>query len=405
MRTYRDWIRGGSAACFLAIAAASIWSGSSANAQAQPVPSQTPPPLPDGRPLPQFDLLRLADFGTDDRGLEQVLDRVNTQLARAFSANYTCREQASGAIAWLDQQASQLGNIFAGSERPDLQQRNDKLQADLRRFSAYLKGLPPCQTPASTGVRVGQALPPAPLGRPFIIEPFLGVGIGGTSQNASYTSTGGQPPFAASSSKTNSQFCGGMRFWPGPYAGPARLGIDVSACSGSGTFNSGGVHLFQIARHGPGGLVTFRALENFVIDVHAIIAVPLPSPFRTETAGETPRPRDRVFFTFAAGPSFRQQQLTLSSDQSLFGGGIPSARRTTTQTGLGIGLGLFAEVCPDCIGGNPLLIGVNGTMRFFPSQSIAVRSPAFGFTEFARTGRKPSFSVMTNVSVPFHLQY
>ncbi len=401
MRKIREWIKDGFTAAVLSLAAITVWPGSSTIARAQPVPSQTPPPLPDGRPPPQFDLLRLADFGARVSGLEQFLDRVNTQLARAFSANYTCREQASRAIAWLDQQATSLGDNFAGTNEPQLQQRNDKLQDDLRRFSAYLKGLPPCQTPASTGVRVGLAFPISPLRRPFIIEPWLGVGIGGTSHNASYTSTGGQLPFGSLSNTNNVQFCGGVRFWPGPYLGPARLGIDVSACSGSSTFNSGGANLFRIDRHGPGGFVTLRARENFVVDVHAIIAVPLPSPFKTEAPGEAPLPRDRVFFTFAAGPSFRQQQLTLSSDQSLFGGGIPAASKTATQTGFGIGLGLAAEVCADCVGGNPLLFNVNGKMRFFRSQFIGLRSPAFGFTEFGHTGRSRSVTVTMGFGVPF----
>lgn len=86
----------------------------------------------------------------------------------------------------------------------------------------------------------------------------------------------------------------------------------------------------------------------------------------------------RWFLSAGIGPTFRDLNLTLTSNQSFFGGGIPSISDSTWQVGLGLSPGLSTIVCPDCIAGNPLKVGVEGRARFFPSQSISLRSPRSG---------------------------
>jgi hypothetical protein len=84
------------------------------------------------------------------------------------------------------------------------------------------------------------------------------------------------------------------------------------------------------------------------------------------------------------------------------GGGIPSANSSTWQTGVGVAAGVSTLVCPDCIAGNPLKVGVEGRARFFSSQSIDLRSPVSGFTETGSTGSAVDYSAMFNFSVPIN---
>lgn len=223
--------------------------------------------------------------------------------------------------------------------------------------------------------------PPTPqIG--MVIEPHIGLGIGGASGTATYRSTGAQAPFDGDWWKSTAQICGGATFWPGYVAGPVNLGLDVNACNGtSGT-------LFQINRHGPGGDVDLRASTNVVIDVLFKGEVPVG-------------PANDWFFSAGVGPTFRELDLTLTSNQSFFGGGIPSVSESAWQAGLGLSAGLSTFVCPDCIAGNPLKVGIEGRARFFPSQSISLPSPVFGFTETGSTGRTTDYSAFVTFSVPF----
>jgi hypothetical protein len=77
------------------------------------------------------------------------------------------------------------------------------------------------------------------------------------------------------------------------------------------------------------------------------------------------------------------------------GSGLP-----TWQTGLGLSAGLSTFVCPNGVAGNPLKVGVEGRARFFPSRSISLRSPAFGFTETGSTGRTTDYSALVTFGVP-----
>ncbi len=224
----------------------------------------------------------------------------------------------------------------------------------------------------------------------MVIEPHVGIGIGGSSGTSTYDSTGGQLPFNGDWSRTNAQICGGTTFWPGFVVGPTRVGLDVNVCSGSNTFGSGDTSLFTIMRHGPGD-VNLRSSTNVIIDVLFKGEVPIG-------------PSNNLFLSSGIGPTFRELNLTLASDQSFFGGGVPSISDTTWQTGLGLSAGLSTFVCPNCIAGNPLKVGIEGRARFFPSQSISLRSPAFGFVETGSIGRTTDYSALVTFGVPFNIR-
>jgi hypothetical protein len=231
----------------------------------------------------------------------------------------------------------------------------------------------------------------------MVIEPKISIGLGGSSGTSTYDSTGGQAPFNGDWSHSTGQVCGGATFYPGFVIGPARVGLDVNVCSGSNTFGSGDTTLFRIMRHGPGD-VDLRSSTNVIIDVLLKGEMPLGDP----QAVYDPQTQ-RWFLSAGIGPTFREMNLTLTSNQSFFGGGVPSVTDTTWQTGIGVSAGLSTFVCPNCIAGNPLKVGVEGRARFFPSQSISLRSPAFGFTETGSIGRTTDYSALITFGVPFVL--
>jgi hypothetical protein len=202
----------------------------------------------------------------------------------------------------------------------------------------------------------------------MVIEPHIGIGLGGFNNNPTYRSTGAQAPFDTSASQNNVQVCGGAAFWwPVSGAGAVKIAVDVQACST--------------------GDVTLQSRTNVVFDVFAKAEVPVAPNW---------------FFSAGVGPTFRQLDLTLTSNQSFFGGGIPSTSSSTWQAGVGVAAGISTFVCPDCIGGNPLRVGVEGRARFFSSQSIDLRSPVFGFIETGSTGSTVDYSAMFNFSVPIN---
>jgi hypothetical protein len=227
----------------------------------------------------------------------------------------------------------------------------------------------------------------------MVIEPKISIGLGGSTGTSTYDSTGGQAPFNGDWSHSTGQVCGGATFYPGFVIGPARVGLDVNVCSGSNTFGSGDTTLFTIMRHGPGD-VDLRSSTNVILDVLFKGEVPLGPQAVFDPQSQ------RWFLSAGIGPTFRELNLTLTSNQSFFGGGVPSVSDTTWQTGLGVSAGLSTFVCPNCIAGNPLRIGVEGRARFFPSQSISLRSPAFGFTETGSTGRTTDYSALVTFGVP-----
>lgn len=246
------------------------------------------------------------------------------------------------------------------------------------------------------------APPPPTLQTGVVIEPHISIGAGGSSGTAKYDSTGFQEPFDAGWSHDGAQVCGGATFWPGLGVGPVRIGIDVNACSGTGSKT-----LFQINRHGPDGDVRLEATTNTVIDTWITAEFPVaPSPFQHTNANLDTGPEMAYLrattVNIGGGVSFRQQDLTITSDQSFFEGGVPSETNSSWQTGFAVGAGLSTFVCPNCMAGNPLKVGVEGRFRFFPSQSVSVPS-VFGFTENGSTGSTFDYSAMVTVSVPFTL--
>lgn len=180
----------------------------------------------------------------------------------------------------------------------------------------------PCRQPAP---RTAAAPPPVrtlpQVG--MVIEPKISIGGGGTSSDPTYRSTGAQAPFDGNASRNNVQVCGGATFWPVSGAGAVKIGVDVQTCSGPSAFGGGDDTLFRIPRHGPGD-VDLRARTNVIFDVFAKVEMPVAPNW---------------FFSAGVGPTFRQIDLTLSSNQSFFGGGIPTTSNSGWQTGVGVAAG------------------------------------------------------------------
>jgi hypothetical protein len=285
-----------------------------------------------------------------------------------------------------------------------------RLTVKLPRLQEELNRFPRCKPPSAAdrdydrsifrALRTGGRLPEPrsederPKIASLIVEPKISIGLVATSGSPSYDSTGGQAPFNGDWSHSTGQFCGGATFYPGFGIGPARVGLDVNACSGSNTFGSGDTTLFAIMRHGPGDVV-LRSSTNVIIDTLVKAEIPLGNP-----EVEYDSLSRRFFVSVGVGPTFREQNLNLTSDQSFFGGGVPSIRETTWQTGFAVSAGLSTFVCPTCIAGNPLKVGIEGRARFFPSQSNSLHSIAFAFEERGSTGSTTDYSAQVTFSVP-----
>jgi hypothetical protein len=313
---------------------------------------------------------------------EELTKRLNDTIQGLSSVNDT---------AWGAREAKQIsgekyldvwGRVFA---------RSKALKAQIRRVKNFPRCLNFVGSPPGRLKMQGDARPE--IGR-LIVEPKISVGLVATSGNTTYDSTGGQAPFNGDWSHSTGQVCGGATFYPGFVIGPARVGLDVNVCSGSNTFGSGDTTLFRIMRHGPGD-VDLRSSTNVVIDTLFKAEVPLGDP----QAVYDPR-TNSWFLSVGIGPSFREQNLTLTSDQSFFGGGVPSISATTWQSGFVVSTGISTFVCPTCIAGNPLKVGIEGRARFFPSQSNSLHSIAFAFEERGSTGSTTDYSAQVTFSVP-----
>ena len=241
----------------------------------------------------------------------------------------------------------------------------------------------PPQTTTTTPPPVTTTPAPAGVGM-LIVEPKVSFGLGGSSSSPSYASTGAQAPFSGDSSKTSGQFSGGVSIFPGLGIGPVALGFDFSVSTQQGQT------LFSIPRHAS-GLVTLDANSSVVIDLLLKGEVPVG-------------PSNNFFLSAGIGPSFRKSDITLTSNQSAFGGGIPTVSQSKSQTGLALSAGLSTFACPNCIAGNPLRVGVEGRTRFFTSQSISLTSPVFGFTETGSTGRTTDYSFLVTLGVPITIR-
>jgi len=223
----------------------------------------------------------------------------------------------------------------------------------------------------------------------MVIEPRIGIGGGGFSSDPTYRSTGAQAPFDGSASGGNVQVCGGATVWlPVSGAGAVKIGVDAQACSGPSTFGGSDDTLFRVLRHGATGDVDLRARSNVTFDVLFKGEVPVAPNW---------------FVSAGVGPTFRQLDLTITSNQVPGGGTLVSNSQSVWQTGVAVSGGISTFVCPDCIGGNPLKAGVEGRARFFSSQSVSVPSAAFAFTETGSTGSTTDYSVMLNFGVPINV--
>ena len=288
---------------------------------------------------------------------------------------------ASGENYHRDQNCTWI-NSKTGEAVPGYPYKADRPTGDPNRTFVPASGenyhrVVPCPPPPVTTT-------PAPVGVGFlIVEPRVSLGLARTSGTSAYDSTGGQPSFSGDSSKTGGQFSGGVSIGTG-VGGNTTVMVDFSVSTHPGqTF-------FSILRHAD-GLVTLDASSSVVVD--ALLKGQV-------AAGHS----NNFFLSAGIGPSFLKSDITLTSNQTAFGGGMPAISESKWQTGWAVSAGMATSVCQACIAGNPLQIGVEGRARSFSSQSIGLTSPSFGFTETGSTGRTRDYSVFFTLSVPITLR-
>src|SRR5262245_38649794 len=231
------------------------------------------------------------------------------------SDEYRAYERAKGVVSRHRAAVERLRQ-----RQEEISRQSGELLARFRILVAMIQQR--CYTPPS---------PIEPMSGPNI-ELAFSFGSSNPFSTSTYSSTGPQAPFNGDWSLTAFQVCGGATLWPGLAFGPARIGLDVNVCSGSNSLGSFDTTLFRIQRHGPGD-VTLRASTSTTVD----------AVFKTEFAF-VQTSLEAWYASFGMGPTFRQLDVTLVSDQSFFGGGIPSISNTTWQTGLGFSAGLSTFV-------------------------------------------------------------
>lgn len=269
----------------------------------------------------------------------------------------------------------------------------------------------------------------------FYVEPAVAIGRSTFGEGSvSYASTGAQPPFQANGrGESSTAFCGELSFWyalaltlnPNVnallVASQPQLGLLTSIC----TYTPQRTTLFDLERHGTGRVVSeLRQLYTLTLLVQVRLLLWLNpdwfDSFRVrearhdgqryasrgdilaQAAAPGPRPWP-VMLTAGIGPSFVRSKLSLTSDQSQFGGGVPAASDSRTDTGFTFRVGASSALCLRCAFGQPLMLGVDGTFTWLPSRGISLTSPAFGFTESARIGERLNTSIMFKLSVPIGL--
>jgi hypothetical protein len=266
----------------------------------------------------------------------------------------------------------------------------------------------------------------------FYAEIAFGAGFNRFGQDGpAYESTGGQTPFSLTGrGRTAASLCGELALWyallmtvdPRTTAafalGNPHFGAALLLCGNLATR----LTLFDEAKHGPGTVryvlneyLTFAILfqARIVLWLHLdrlfgrdLALRPRQYAARGDLAQAGAAARGTmwpVLITVGLGPSFTRSRVTYTSDQSFFGGGIPSTSDTRWDTGVTFRIGAQTALCSACAFGQPLMIGVDGTFTWLPSRSLSLTSPAFGFTETARLGSRVNSSVVFKLSVPFGL--
>jgi hypothetical protein len=205
-----------------------------------------------------------------------------------------------------------------------------------------------------------------------------------TRASSSYLSNGGQTPGSFSSNATGGDFYAQLKYMQ-------QLGNGVSLSFGlnGGVNATGTMTLFDIRRH------QTNATNGHVIgtlDSGAVV-----NPFVELRAPVTPG----TYAWIAPGAMFQEQKLSLSSDQTGFGGKLEQASASYWATGFDLRGGVSTVVCPKCFLNQPLILGVGGSATWFnSSQSVDLRSSTFGFTETARVDSTRQYGVQVKLTTP-----
>lgn len=217
------------------------------------------------------------------------------------------------------------------------------------------------------------------------LQPWFGAGFRWASADAEYASTGAQLPASASVSDSFGQACAGADLRrPLRPDGINAVLISLALCSG------GEQALISVLRHGRGAVAS-QLRTRLLVDMLLLYQHVLPlGP-------------NQVALALGGGPSFRLFEHQVTSDQSFFGGGTPSARESGWQGGFALAAGLTTALCEACLMNNPLLLGAQARLRFFPDSTVDVRSQAFGFIETVRARNAIEASLLITLTMPFVL--
>ena len=253
--------------------------------------------------------------------------------------------------------------------------------------------------------------------------PWIGGGVSLIQKDSFYTSTGVQPPSSASSSITNGQFgigiaVGGPQLQVPVFSGLLQI---TSVSFDFGLFFTPDANtLFATAKH-LNGVLALTETDRIIFEPMVKFNFsPPPASLDGDPTDEVMyAPKDKAsarvrgnplaklspapspwVFSVGIGPTFRQSKLDLSSDQTAFGGGAPSTSATAWQSGLVLGFSAMRRLCTDCVAGNALLAGIDTRLRWYPSQAVNLRSPAFGFTETGSVAASTNQTIMLKLAVP-----
>lgn len=205
-----------------------------------------------------------------------------------------------------------------------------------------------------------------------------------THASSSYSSTGTQAPGSFSSNNTGGDFYAQLKYMQ-------QLGNGVSMGFGlnGGVNASGEMTLFDIIRH------RTNAINGHVIgtlDPGAVV-----NPFIELRAPIVPG----TYAWIAPGAMFQEQRLSLSSDQTGFGGKLETASTSYWSTGFDLRGGISQTICPSCLFNQPLTVSVGGNYTWFnSSQSLGLRSSTFGFTETAKVDNTRQYGAQVKLTTP-----
>ncbi len=205
-----------------------------------------------------------------------------------------------------------------------------------------------------------------------------------THTSSSYSSTGIQAPGSFSSNASGGDFYAQLK-----YSSQLGNGVSMSFGLNGGVNATGTMTLFDIVRH---NTTSTNGHVIATLDPGAVV-----NPFVEIRAPITPG----TYVWVAPGALFQEQKLSLSSDQTGFGGKLEQGSTSTWVTGFDLGAGISRTVCPNCFFNQPLTVSLGGHVTWFnSSQSVDLRSSAFGFTETAKLDSSTQYGATVKLTTP-----